>query len=325
MLPATNRGVGMNMGMPDVCLTPAGPAVAPVPYPNMGMTAMAMPFSATVSVSMCPAVNMLSKIMMTSGDEGGVAHPTIKGPGSFTMGNPVVNIDKSPAINLTCLTTGNQMNNAMGAVQVPSAVNVFYCFNASASEDDGVEHEETDWPRALDEARITVETQSEGLLIRIPLFGSDIPRQVQCALRRHDPSRVVFDLQGCPGGELYAFLELAEAFLEPGLEMVSLVDADGDDVVHRSRGGAHSELPLTVLVDGHTASAAEWFAGCLQAHGRATIVGSPTFGKGVGTTGSLHRAPHTDRTAILPHGRRIHGVGLNPDVLTSSPLAAAQE
>ena len=91
MLPASNRGAGQNIGFPDVCLTPAPPAPpVPVPYPNIGMNAQALGFSPIVKVSMVNALNMGSTISMTSGDEAGAAHPTIKGQGKWTMGNPIV-------------------------------------------------------------------------------------------------------------------------------------------------------------------------------------------------------------------------------------------
>ena len=68
MLFANNRGTGMNFGFPDVCLTPAAPSPLPIPYPNFGPNAMAMPFSPTVKFTFMPALNMLSKILMTTGD-----------------------------------------------------------------------------------------------------------------------------------------------------------------------------------------------------------------------------------------------------------------
>ena len=57
MMPASNQGVGENIGFPDVCNTPVGPATAPLPYPNMGSNSMAMPFCPTLLVSMMPAHN----------------------------------------------------------------------------------------------------------------------------------------------------------------------------------------------------------------------------------------------------------------------------
>src|SRR5271154_4879006 len=100
MFPASNRGEGTNIGFPDVCLTPAGPAMVPVPYPNMAMNAQAVPFSPTVMISMMNALNTGWKIPMTSGDEAGVGGPFIKMMGAYTMGNPIVSIDGMPAINL---------------------------------------------------------------------------------------------------------------------------------------------------------------------------------------------------------------------------------
>src|ERR1700734_2370282 len=115
MLPASNKGVGMNIGFPDVCLTPAGPVPVPIPYPNMAMNAMAVPFVPTILVSFMPALNMMSKIPLTLGDQPGVATPLFMQMGAYTMGNPIVMLQGLPAVNLTCLTTGNNMNNPVGA------------------------------------------------------------------------------------------------------------------------------------------------------------------------------------------------------------------
>ena len=52
MLPASNRAVGANIAAPDVCLTPAGPAVVPVPYTNMALNCMAVQFSTTPHVAL---------------------------------------------------------------------------------------------------------------------------------------------------------------------------------------------------------------------------------------------------------------------------------
>jgi carboxyl-terminal processing protease len=57
MLPASNRGPGMSLGFPDVCLTPSPAGPVPVPYPNIAMNAQAAPFSASVKVNMMNALN----------------------------------------------------------------------------------------------------------------------------------------------------------------------------------------------------------------------------------------------------------------------------
>src|SRR5262249_54429890 len=102
MLPASNKGPSLNFGSPDVCLTPVGPIVVPIPYPNFAAHAMAVGFVPNVLVAMIPALNPGSVIPMTTGDEPGVAHWTVMGPGTFVAGNPVVFVGGLPGINLTC-------------------------------------------------------------------------------------------------------------------------------------------------------------------------------------------------------------------------------
>jgi len=86
-------------------------------------------------------------------------------------------------------------------------------------------------------------------------------------------------------------------------------------------------VPVVVLVNGSSASAAEIVAGALQSHGRATILGSKTFGKG-----SVQMvAPLTSGSALklttayyhTPDGRRIQGVGVVPDIAVAVQTAAA--
>lgn len=283
MLPASNRGVGMNLGFPDVCLTPVGPAVVPIPYPNLAMNVQAMPFSVVVMITMMNALNMASKILMTSGDEAGVAHPMMKQMGAYTMGNPIVFIEKMPGICLLCPTTGNNMNNPLGAVLVPSVTVVMYTRRAEDSWDRAMTARDL---RALAEPAsppVRGAMMEEGVArIAIERFTFDVPSQVHHEMGRleREGARVlIIDLRGNPGGEMDAFIRLADAFLPEGALILETTDADGDEMAYRARQGSPSELPLVLLVDGETASAAELFAGCLKAHGRATIVGETTYGK----------------------------------------------
>lgn len=314
MLPASNRGVGMNIGFPDVCLTPAGPAVVPVPYPNFGQHAMAAPFAATVMVTAMNALNLASTIPMTQGDQPGVAHPTVMGAGRFTMGNPIVNIEGLPGINLLCPTTGNNMNDGLGAVVVPDAVNVFYTY-AGPTPADLAAHR-----APLDGVLVTATTRGDVAVLRICAFASAVPALVFEHLRRlSDAAGVVIDLRGNPGGELSACIELASDFLPAGAEIVSLVDSEGDEVVHRARGGALYRMPVAILVDGATGSAAELFAGCLQAHGRARVFGAPTYGKGSAQAfvdGGARYA--TVARCLLPGRVDLEGASVVPDVTADS-------
>lgn len=158
--------------------------------------------------------------------------------------------------------------------------------------------------------------------LRIRTFSLDVPARVYTEMRAllaEGLEMLVLDLRGNPGGELTAFLELAGDFLEPGSVLGRAVDADGDETVYRSTRKDPWRMPLWILVDRGTASAAELFAGCLQSHGRAVIAGERTYGKGTALT--LVPEPRSGAPAlapvasfVLPDGAPVHGAGVRPDV-----------
>lgn len=322
MLPASNSGVGMNIGFPDVCLTPAGPAVVPVPYPNLAMNATAVPFAVNVLVSGVPALNMVSEMPITMGDQPGFESPFM-GPGRYTMGNPTVMINALPAINLLCPTTGNDCINALGAVMVPSVTNVFYSHAGAPRPGPVSAAALTQLSDALQASTPLELLSPEGLaLIRIPVLSAGVPARVYSALSRWGQDRIaalILDLRGCPGGELVAALEVAGDFLPEGAVIATTIDEDGDETIHRARQTRPWSVPLVVLVDARTASAAELLAGALQAHGRAVVAGERTHGKG--TVQGVIAAPDrpgalyaTVATWTLANGASVDDRGIRPDI-----------
>lgn len=296
MLPASNKGVGMNMGFPDPCLTMVGPVPTPVPYPNMAMNALAAVFSPNIFLTMMPALNMSSLIPMTMGDEAGALNVIFKMMGGYSMGNPKILVNCLPGINLGCTTFGNLMNNPIGAALVPSITNVLFTYQDEAGLHGPVT---PDALEALDRAMTRGDSMRARLLfgtvgyVRIDVFASDTTARVHGALRGlslRGMQSLVVDLRGCPGGDVDAAIDLAAELLPMGAEVATIVDEDGDEFVHRSAraydwraasaDGEGRTLPIRVLVDRMTASAAEIFAGALAAHGRAEVIGGPTFGKG---------------------------------------------
>jgi len=327
VLVACNKGVGMNMGFPDVCLTPAppGPPV-PIPYPNIAMHAMAAPFAPNVLLTMMPALNIGSIIPMTSGMEPGLAHPLYKQMGMFLVGNPLVLVNGLPGVSLTTPTTGNMANNAVGMVQVPSVTTVTYSLvEGPVSRDDALDAARlAALGRAVDASSDAVALEdvriAEGVgNVAIRRFTSAVPSAVHHAvvgLLARGMKALVLDLRGNPGGDAAAALALAGDFVEPGTTLAVMIDADGDATTHRARGSTPHAFPLTLLVDGATASAAELFAGSLQALGRAVVVGRRTYGKG--TAWAVVPAPAGARYEVvgrfvLPDGRSLDGAGVEPD------------
>jgi carboxyl-terminal processing protease len=313
MLPASVSGPGMNMGFPDVCLTPSFPAPIPIPYPNMGMHAMATPFCPTILLGMMPALNMGSIIPMTLGDQPGVANPLFMQMGMFTMGSPTVMLSGMPAITLTSTTTGNDMNNPVGAVLVPGMPTVLFGYAGPA----GPGGEVVSSRGAVEATRV-----SPGVgRVTIRAFSRAVPAAVHCAiveLSRGELSCLRFDLRDNPGGELSAAIEVLRDLLPEGAVVGTVEDADGDALTYHARGDAYP-WPIEVEVNRGTASAAELFAGCLKAHGRARVVGERTYGKGTASVLAGGRFVEAARF-LLPGGVEVEGVGVAPDAETAAAI-----
>jgi carboxyl-terminal processing protease len=157
--------------------------------------------------------------------------------------------------------------------------------------------------------------------LRIIAFTSGVGRWVRARVREaaHQHLRgIVLDLRDNPGGLLTEAVETASAFLANG-PVVSYVQRGSSPDVLNALGGGNTGIPLVVLVDGGTASAAEIVAGALQDRGRAVIVGSQTFGKGsVQAPNQLSDGSDIELTVghyLTPDGRSLDGVGISPDVL----------
>src|ERR1700678_1578693 len=102
---ANTQMSGVDLGFPDVCLTPMAPAPVPVPYPNIGLGPMAVPAAYNVLMSCAPAHNLFSTVVMTNGDNAGVAmgvaSGTVMGPSRRLTGAFTVIVGGAPITRLT--------------------------------------------------------------------------------------------------------------------------------------------------------------------------------------------------------------------------------
>ena len=135
---------------------------------------------------------------------------------------------------------------------------------------------------------------------------------------------LVIDLRDNPGGWVDDAQKVADMFLEEG-NVASLVYRDGTTELYTTTtDGKENPIPLVVLVNEYSASASEILAGALQDRGRATIVGTQTFGKGVvqyvlpvGTRGAGMQL--TVAQYYTPNGNEVHKVGITPDIEAALP------
>jgi hypothetical protein len=117
---------GMDLGLPDVCLTPV-PIPVPVPYPNIAMGPTAIPSQTKVFIMAMPAHNMGTTIPLTNGDNAGVAlgvaSGTVMGPSRHLTGAFTVLLEGMPATRVTSMSLQNSTN-APGVRLVPSQTKV---------------------------------------------------------------------------------------------------------------------------------------------------------------------------------------------------------
>ena len=130
---------------------------------------------------------------------------------------------------------------------------------------------------------------------------------------------IILDLRHNPGGLLGAVVDIASRFLAEGEVVISIRDNEGNlGTIKVNRQEITTDLPIVVLVDGFSASGSEVLAGALQDHGRATIAGTTTFGKGsVNYLIQLEDGSGLYITAarwLTPNGSLIEGKGIVPDI-----------
>jgi carboxyl-terminal processing protease len=167
--------------------------------------------------------------------------------------------------------------------------------------------------------------EGDVLYLRVYQFGDSTQQEFDAQLQAGLPGAtgVILDLRDNGGG-----------FVAGATAVISRFVASGEAVEQRSRDGAvdrtnvdgnhpAAAVPLVVLVNENSASASEIVAGSLQAHGRARLVGTKTFGKGsvqvdyrLDNGGDLHL---TIAHWYLPNGRTIDKQGLTPDVAQALP------
>lgn len=133
---------------------------------------------------------------------------------------------------------------------------------------------------------------------------------------------LILDLRGNPGGLLKQSVKVADLLLTQG-RIISTRGRHADSL-HRYEAGGRDlafGLPVVVLVDGKSASAAEIVAAALQDRNRAVIVGTASFGKG--SVQTVLRLPNdgeitlTWSRLVAPSGYMFHGLGVRPSICTS--------
>jgi carboxyl-terminal processing protease len=170
--------------------------------------------------------------------------------------------------------------------------------------------------------------ESGMVYLRFDEFNGPARRWLSRELKQHAAAPgVVIDLRQNPGGETISLGITIGEFFERSVNCGTFITRSGSRSMKNSWqiGSAGYRGKVVVLVDGPTGSAAEIFAAVLQDEGRARIVGRKTAGAVLASwyywlpDGGQLQLSREDY--IAPKGRRIEGVGLEPDVVVARTLA----
>lgn len=135
---------------------------------------------------------------------------------------------------------------------------------------------------------------------------------------------LILDLRGNGGGYLDEAVNIASQFIENGKTVTYTIDKYNNKIVHKSNGEVIHDIPITMLIDGNSASASEVLTGALRDYGIANTVGVTSFGKGIvqevfPLTSGNGGLKVTVSKYYTPEGENIHGTGIKPDYYVEIP------
>jgi carboxyl-terminal processing protease len=174
---------------------------------------------------------------------------------------------------------------------------------------------------------VTFERQGNVALLHLTGFNSATTDQLTRALERarseigRDLQGIILDMRSNRGGLLDQAQSVAEVFIGDGVIFATQGRHPDSQRIYRSGSRHTAEVPLVVLVNGNSASAAEIVAAALQDRGRAAIVGTTSYGKG--TVQTVIRLPNegelilTWSRLVAPSGYTWNEQGVMPNICTA--------
>lgn len=166
--------------------------------------------------------------------------------------------------------------------------------------------------------------------IQITSFSQDTASELETAIAEMNEKgmeAMVIDVRQNPGGLLQSALDISNLFIEDGKEMFEVQAKGQEPEIYLASDGNKVEIPVTLLIDGGSASASEILAGAMSESADIKLVGEKTFGKGtVQTANDLADGSNLKFTTakwLTPDGNWIHEKGIEPDVKVAYPDYAA--
>jgi len=231
-------------------------------------------------------------------------------------GDRITVVDGQSTVGLSTDEAADLLRGAAG-----STANLVVVTPGRASRSVRVRRERVDVP-SIEGAKI-LDPQHGVAYLRLTCFQKTTPTELDTALwslYRQGMRSLIVDVRGNPGGLLVTAVEVADRFIERGIIVSTRGRSLQEDFTYSAHDPGTWRVPLVVLIDRDSASAAEIFAGAIRDHRRGTVVGERSFGKGsvqgifplVASESGLRL---TTAKFYSPSGRPYSRAGVEPDVM----------
>ncbi|MBM7853663.1 carboxyl-terminal processing protease [Desulfohalotomaculum tongense] len=236
-------------------------------------------------------------------------------------GDKIIEIDQKDAKGIDLDTAIDLMRGPVG-----TAVSLTVLRNGEQKEFNNLIREEIRVPTV--EGKVLAGTEI-GYIV-LSSFNDNTPNELSDTLQELKSKNIkalILDLRNNPGGELRSAVKVADQFLFQG-PIVHIDYKAGEDYTFEAHKPGLN-LPLVVLQNQHTASAAEILAGAIKDHHLGTLVGTTSFGKGVvQTVFPLDNGAGIKLTTaryLTPDKHDINKKGIEPDITVEQPRGAAKD
>ncbi len=237
-----------------------------------------------------------------------------------TPGSPADDVKMKAGMKIAAIGSVTYSNDGYDALLKAADIKTGEEINITVKKDDGTEEQYTVKSQEYSVKSVVYKRAGNTAVVTISGFYTDTAQQFKDIMKEITADEaltaIVFDVRNNHGGQLESVVEVLDVLLPEGT-IVTQLGKDGKELTKYTSDKDRISMPMAVLVNGETASAAELFACALRDYNKAFLVGEKTYGKGCAqTTYTLSDGSILVLTTSMynpPSSENYDGVGITPD------------